>query len=152
MLGFGLLGSAVSSFVQEGKTRAAGGPLVSDLPAVLIRGFSAAIVVFLAAEGGLAIISGSGTVDPNPYILMFTCFGAAVFSQTAWDRVREKLEDNEHDVAAKAPAANRTEAPEAPVSTVDTSMKDANTEQGSPALDKGADSIEETKKKDDTAK
>jgi hypothetical protein len=39
--------------------------LVRDLAGVLIRGLSAAVVVFLAVEGGLAVFSNPSAV-PNP--------------------------------------------------------------------------------------
>jgi hypothetical protein len=127
MLGFGLLGSAVSSFVREHNTRGPGDPLVRDLAALLIRGFSAAIVVFLAAEGGLAIFSGSGTVDPNPYILMFTCFTAAVFSEAAWARVRKRLEEGEttskngHDASSASDEGKSMELGRSDASTANAS-------------------------------
>jgi hypothetical protein len=59
---------------------------------VVIRGLSAAIVVFLAVEGGLAIFAG-GTVDPdpNPYVLLLTCPIGAVFSEHIWEWAQEKL-------------------------------------------------------------
>ncbi len=149
MLGFGLLGSAVSSFVQEGRTRAPGGPLVSDLPALLIRGFSAAIVVFLAAEGGLAIFSGSGTVDPNPYILMFTCFGAAVFSQAAWERVRDKLgEGHEDEQKNGGNAGNKTSTPETPAAQATPATQAEIATNESVVSDPGTDSTAGTKKED----
>lgn len=89
MIGFGLLGSACSSFVREKESRAESDqPLVHDLSGVIIRGLSAAIVVFLAAQGGLAIF-GSGAPEPNPYVLLLTCLVAAVFSDSVWERAQE---------------------------------------------------------------
>jgi hypothetical protein len=89
MIGFGLLGSASSSFIREkGENGGPDQPLVRDLSGVIIRGCSAAIVVFLAAKGGLAIF-GSGAADPNPYVLLLTCLVAAVFSDAVWERAQE---------------------------------------------------------------
>ena len=106
MLGFGLLGSAAATFVRERKgnvvpPRDQPKPIVEDLAGVLIRGLSAAIIVFLAALGGLAIL-GTGPTDPNPYVLFLGCLIGAVFSQKVWgwayewltgdlDKDREKL-------------------------------------------------------------
>jgi hypothetical protein len=90
MLGFGLMGSAISTFVQETKLRTKGAALVEDLAGVVLRGVSAAVVLFLAVEGGLAII-GSGGTDPNPYVLFFACLAAAVFSQRVWNWARDYL-------------------------------------------------------------
>jgi hypothetical protein len=89
MIGFGLLGSACSSFVREKKEMhyQPGQPLVGDLSGVILRGVSAAIVVFLAAQGGLAIF-GSGAAEPNPYVLLLTCLVAAVFSDAVWERAQ----------------------------------------------------------------
>jgi hypothetical protein len=66
------------------------GLLVSDLTAVVIRGVSAAIVVFLAVEGGLAIFSANGG-EPNPYVLLLTCLVAAVFSEHIWSWMEQDL-------------------------------------------------------------
>jgi hypothetical protein len=92
MIGFGLLGSAISTFVRESHDhkRAPGEPLVGDLAGVVLRGVSAAIVVFLAVEGGLNVFSGSAS-EPNPYVLLFTCIVGAVFSERVWEWAREKI-------------------------------------------------------------
>jgi hypothetical protein len=124
LLGFGLLGSACSTFIREHEQRTTkvGAPaagqqaaaqqqgaaaaaaqrqgagtqgtklLVSDLTSVVIRGMSAAIVVFLAVEGGLAIFASEGS-EPNPYVLLLTCFVGAVFSESVWKWAREKYLD-----------------------------------------------------------
>ena len=116
LLGFGLLGSACSTFVREqlnkrqeaaALVRAAGGNpaqvqpqavtvgdgrLVKDLTGVIIRGLLAAVVVFLAVEGGLAIFA-SGGGEPNPYVLLLTCLIAAVFSEQVWKWAENKLAD-----------------------------------------------------------
>lgn len=104
LIGFGLLGSACSTFIRErltetgtvdtnkAKYKKPDGLLVSDLTAVIIRGVSAAIVVFLAVEGGLAIFA-SGEGEPNPYVLLFTCLVAAVFSETVWSWAEKQLND-----------------------------------------------------------
>ena len=92
LLGFGLLGSACSTFVREQKSSTDDGVLVKDLPGVVIRGLSAAVVVFLAVEGGLAIFAG-GTTDPNPYVLLLTCLIGAVFSEQVWEWAQRKLRD-----------------------------------------------------------
>jgi hypothetical protein len=93
MLGFGLFGAAISSVVREQVTRAPGEPLVKDLASVVVRGLSAAVVVFLAVEGGVAIFT-TNTPEPNPYVLFFTCLVGAVFSERVWDWARERLNQN----------------------------------------------------------
>ena len=93
LLGFGLLGSACSTFVREHAVRKPGEPIVTDLQGVVIRGLSAAIVIFLAVEGGLAVFSGN-SAEPNPYVLLFTCLVAAVFSEDVWNWAHEKLLDS----------------------------------------------------------
>ncbi|MGC2238082.1 MAG: hypothetical protein WA584_18115 [Pyrinomonadaceae bacterium] len=102
LIGFGLLGSACSTFIRERITQPGATPpsapvitkpvglLVSDLTAVIIRGLSAAIVVFLAVEGGLAIFAAGGG-EPNPYVLLLTCLVAAVFSETIWSWAEKEL-------------------------------------------------------------
>jgi len=101
MIGFGLLGSVISTFVRERVASSKSGDdgvsavaiphvLVSDLAGVVLRGLSAAIVVFLAVQGGLAVFAG-GQSDPNPYVLLLTCLVAAVFSEKVWARANEYL-------------------------------------------------------------
>ena len=102
MIGFGLLGSVISTFVRERVASSKSGGddgvsrtaiphvLVSDLAGVVLRGLSAAIVVFLAVQGGLAVFAG-GQSDPNPYVLLLTCLIAAVFSEKVWARANEYL-------------------------------------------------------------
>jgi hypothetical protein len=116
LLGFGLLGSACSTFVREqldqrreaaAVARATGantaqarrlavpagdGRMVHDLTGVIIRGLLAAVVVFLAVEGGLAIFA-SGGGEPNPYVLLLTCLIAAVFSEQVWRWAEKELAD-----------------------------------------------------------
>jgi hypothetical protein len=91
MLGFGLLGAMISTFVKERieagtqeRAQRSEHVLVRDLAGVLLRGLSAAIVVFLAVQGGLAVLSGADS-DPNPYVLLLACFVAAVFSERVWE-------------------------------------------------------------------
>lgn len=93
MLGFALLGASVSPIVRshEARVRAQpnnGEPLVRDLASLVIRGVSAAVVVFLGLKGGLSLL-GSSDISPNPYALLLTCFAAAVYSERAWNSVRD---------------------------------------------------------------
>jgi enamine deaminase RidA (YjgF/YER057c/UK114 family) len=96
MLGFGLLGSAVSSFLRQGTRRQTDGSLVKDLPTLIIRGATAAVVVFLAVKGGLAIFA-SGTGEPNSYVLLLTCLVAAAYSEDVWKTAREWLKKQTGD-------------------------------------------------------
>lgn len=97
MLGFGLLGAAISTDVRKGALlESRDRTLISDLIGVIIRGFSAAIIVFLGAMGGLAIFSESGAsqaTEPNPYVLFFTCLAAAVYSEDVWLGARRRLRE-----------------------------------------------------------
>ena len=90
MLGFGLLGAAVTSFVREQPDRKRGEPLVKDLGGVMVRGLSAAIILFLAVEGGLAVFN-VGTSQPNPYVLFFSCLVGAAVSETVWEWARKRF-------------------------------------------------------------
>jgi hypothetical protein len=92
-LGFGLLGAVISTFVKERTERAHDddkAEIVSDLAGVVLRGFSAAIVVFLAAQGGLAVLA-AGSGEPNPYVLLLACFVAAVYSERIWGAAQDYL-------------------------------------------------------------
>lgn len=100
MLGFGLLGAAISSIIRDAKVRQAGEPLVKDLTSVAIRGMSATVVVYLAAKGGLAIIAGGAAPEPNSYVLLLTCFVASVFGDDVWVSTRKWFQGREGPAAA----------------------------------------------------
>jgi hypothetical protein len=120
MVGFGLLGALSSAFIRVGIKREAGKPLVEDMAGVIILGSSAALVIFLATFGGLAMFSATA-VDPNPYVVLFTCFVAAVFSEDAWrwahgkfiSTIGEDDEDQAEEVKRKAEEAKKQAAEEA---------------------------------------
>jgi len=93
MLGFGLFGAVISTFVRETSNTEEynkDAVIIKDIPGVIIRGISAAIVIFLGVKGGLAIFS-SGEGEPNPYALFFTCLVGAVYSERIWEWAKEKL-------------------------------------------------------------
>ena len=117
LFGFGLLGSACSTFIRERSQRQSGDALVTDLSNVLIRGLSAAIVVFLAVEGGLAVFS-AGQSDPNPYVLLLTCLIAAVFSETVWEWARARLQENFPTVQRPNGGGQAPTPPDAPPSSL----------------------------------
>lgn len=88
MLGYGLLGSTVSTAVRDrAKGRELSGRWISDLLGAVLRGVSASIAVFLAVNGGLAVFA-LGAGPANPYVTLFICFIVAVFSEEAWDRIK----------------------------------------------------------------
>ncbi|HEX8692762.1 MAG TPA: hypothetical protein VF746_10100 [Longimicrobium sp.] len=88
MLGFGLLGSVSSSIVRDKRQRRRGEPPVPDLTRVVVRGASAAVVVFLMVMGGLTVFA-AGSATPNPYMLLLTCLVAAVFGEDVWKATHE---------------------------------------------------------------
>jgi hypothetical protein len=103
MMGFGLLGASFSSFQtapveQEDKSKNYVSfidtfktkPIIKDFWNVLARGFSAAILIYLATKGGIAIITANTSADPNGYVLLFLCFIGAVFSEKVWAKAKEK--------------------------------------------------------------
>lgn len=93
MLGFGLFGAAISSYVREQSKRAPGEPIVINISNVVVRGLSAAVVVFLAVKGSIAIFT-VGNEEPNAYVLFFTCLVGAVFSESVWSWARKRFEQN----------------------------------------------------------
>lgn len=91
LVGFSLLGATVSRAVRaqtDERPRAAF--TLDDLLTVIAGGTTAAVVVFLAAYGGLAVL-GNSTGDPNPYIVFATCLIAAVYSEDVWTWARRRL-------------------------------------------------------------
>jgi hypothetical protein len=91
MLGFGLVGAAISSVVRERGKRQEGEPLVSDLPGIMVRGLSATIVVYLAVKSGLLIFTGGSSSQADPHVLLLTCLIASVFSEDVWDAARTRF-------------------------------------------------------------
>lgn len=91
MVGFGIFGATISHIVLE-TTDAVDTSNFSavDYLKLLVRGFSAAIVIYLAVKGGLLVVSGSES-GINAYFIFFFCFVAAVFSELIWNWVKEKL-------------------------------------------------------------
>ena len=71
-----------------------------DAATIIIRGLAAAIVVFLAVKGGLAIVSTS-EAEPNAYVLFFICLVGAVFSEGVWKWAKTKLDGFLSDDAGK---------------------------------------------------
>jgi hypothetical protein len=113
MLGFGLLGSAISSLVRRKSVKLnQGKPIVEDLGIFVIRGATAAVVVFLSVKGGLAIFT-SGNGEPNPYVLLFTCLVGAVFSEDVWQRAGEwfKKPPEKNDAVPPEPIAKGKNIP-----------------------------------------
>ncbi|HLZ89403.1 MAG TPA: hypothetical protein VKQ52_19245 [Puia sp.] len=93
MLGFGLLGASLLSFAPRDENSnfiesLSVKPLINNFGGVLARGFGAALIVYLATKGGLALFTlGGAASDPNGYILLLACFIGAVFSERVWTRI-----------------------------------------------------------------
>jgi hypothetical protein len=106
LLGFGFLGAACSTFISHVSSRGKGEPLVPNLASVVIRGGSAAVLIFLAVYGGLAVFASTNT-NPNPYVVLFACLAAAVFSEDAWSwgaqQFRSRLSGGGQDQSRERP-------------------------------------------------
>jgi hypothetical protein len=93
-LGFGLLGSACSSFVRDNlsghEISLRRRVLVRDLPKVAVIGLSAAILAFLFVMGGLSLFFADAQ-EPNAYALLSICLLAAVFGEDVWRSARENF-------------------------------------------------------------
>jgi hypothetical protein len=109
MLGFGLFGAAISSFVKEQSRRVLSEPPIDsnvNISSVMVRGLSAAVVVFLAVKGGLAIFT-VGSQDPNAYVLFFACLVGAVFSEKVWgwaSKIIEQKLPSQQAAASETPS------------------------------------------------
>lgn len=102
LFGFGLIGALSSTAIREQALRNISddttnnnahedGAIVDDIVGVLLRGITAAVIVYLAGQGGLVIFAESGS-RPNPYALLLICFIGAVFSETIWEWARRRLD------------------------------------------------------------
>jgi hypothetical protein len=92
LVGFSLLGATVSRVVRAGTGAGFAGFSASDLLMVVAGGVAAAMVVFLASYGGLAVIGDSRT-DPDPYVVFIACLIGAVFSEDVWNAARTRFQD-----------------------------------------------------------
>ncbi|MES2330533.1 MAG: hypothetical protein V4539_13100 [Bacteroidota bacterium] len=116
MFGFGLLGASILSFRKTTESSNTldslqNEPLIHNFFNVLARGFGAALIVYLATKGGLAIFSLGSTSDPNGYILLLTCFIAAVYSERVWNKVSgsfDKSDDTKKQEADPQPEEDKT--------------------------------------------
>jgi hypothetical protein len=112
LVGFGLLGAAGATFIKEtGRREKDGGPFVEDLPGVLIKGLSAALVVFLVFQGSLALLTGASNTPPDESLFFFLALSAAVFSDNTWDWARNKFEKTLDDID-KEGKSEQQKAPE----------------------------------------
>jgi len=84
LLGFGLFGAISSSFIRQESE--------STTRNIFVRGIWAAILVYLAVVGGLAVFA-QGSAVPNPYAIYFTCFVAAVFSEDVWSWAKSRQQE-----------------------------------------------------------
>lgn len=92
LVGFSLLGATVSRAIRARQADPNGPSTrlsLDDLAIVIAVGTTSAVVVFLAAYGGLAVLGGSSG-DPNPYVLFATCLIGAVYSEDVWNWARTK--------------------------------------------------------------
>jgi hypothetical protein len=101
LIGFGLFGALVSTFVRAPSAQT---PQL-DIFGVVWRGVSAAIVVFLAAYSGIAIVSQTSG-DPNPYVVFVTCLVGAVFGDNVWLWAKGKFLPKETGDPAKSNAGS----------------------------------------------
>jgi hypothetical protein len=90
LVGFSLLGATLSRAVRVDEERLAAGLTSNDLFIVIAGGAAGAVVVFLAAYGGLAVLGNTGG-DPNPYVVFLTCLVGAVYSEDVWRWARTKM-------------------------------------------------------------
>jgi hypothetical protein len=91
LIGFSLLGATISRVVRAVGTSVGFGRLTAvDLLVVVSGGAAAALVVFLASYGGLAVL-GEGGSDPNPYVVFSACLIGAIFSEDVWLWARRRI-------------------------------------------------------------
>jgi hypothetical protein len=90
MLGFGILGASISSLVRTDTQQNMSSDTLAELGRVVVRGLSAAVIVFLAVKGGLAAFTTEET-SPNAYVLFLTCLIGAVYSEKVWEWARTHL-------------------------------------------------------------
>lgn len=136
LVGFGLLGALVARFVRKPET-GEDEESIGEIATLVFSGFVAALVVYVAAYGGLAIVSEADG-NPNPYIVFAACLTGAVYSSQVWEAARQRLarqtqiatdgapgNTQKPSAAAKPPAA-KAPATKGPVAPAAKAPKEAN--------------------------
>lgn len=92
MIAFGILGSSLTTFVSA-NALVLQDPGLKDVISVIVKGVTAAVVVYLFILGGFEIFSESESVSysPNVYMLFLTCFLGAVYSDRIWRYAEARL-------------------------------------------------------------
>jgi len=97
LVGFALFGAVLGAFSKPGFNNVnidnirTDGLIYYEILVVLVRGFSAALVVYLSLKGGLSLITTTSSDKINPYVILFLCFISAVFSDNIWEWAKTKL-------------------------------------------------------------
>lgn len=96
LVGYGLLGALAARFVRRSDAvaaRAERRPLgYGALAEIIFSGFAAAMAVYLAAYGGLAIFTTGGGgegAQPNAYAVFATCLGGAAYYPEIWRKISD---------------------------------------------------------------
>ena len=76
LLGFGLFGALAAPAIRQSARPRVGRQTVN---AAFVRGISAALLMYLAVVGGLAVFARNAS--PNPYSVYFACLVASIFSE-----------------------------------------------------------------------
>jgi hypothetical protein len=92
MMGFGLFGASIASIIRHDPKKFPLDDTRRLASRAIIQGLSAAVVIFLAVQGGLAVFA-AGVREPNGYIVCFTCLVSAVFSEQVWEWAGRKLRE-----------------------------------------------------------
>jgi hypothetical protein len=145
LVGFSLLGATVSRAVRARDENTKAGLSLDDLLSVVAGGMTAAVVVFLAAYGGLAVLGNSAS-DPNPYVVFVTCLIGAVYSEDVWSWARKRV------LQARIDDKDPTKDPKSNLPAKDSATNSAkNTSGTEPPKDAGNDQNQApaTAKKDD---
>ncbi|WP_150081077.1 hypothetical protein [Chlorobium phaeobacteroides] len=98
MFGFGLFGASISTLIRYQDSEQSS----SIGYRIIIKGLSAAVLLFLSIMGGTALL-GIETSKPNAYTLFFLCLIGSVFSDTVWDWAKGKLPGIESKPVTKKP-------------------------------------------------
>lgn len=99
LLGFGFFGALAASFVREfSHTPGYELPSIGFIVPALIRGIGAAILVFLLAKGGTAILT-RGDASPNAYAIFLPALSRPCLAKTCG---RGRAGDNRINCAARA--------------------------------------------------
>lgn len=87
MIGVGFFG-AIISLIRKNENANNLEAVSSQIFFLIVSSLATSIITYLSLQGGVSFITVGKDVTLNPYFILFICFGASVFSEQIWEKVK----------------------------------------------------------------